>query len=61
MATLTDAQTDEPLAGKLYFNLHTEKKGGESCQSSADQSIMLFAFDPSAWRWDPAAIYARDR
>jgi hypothetical protein len=30
MATLTDAQADELLAGKLYFNVHTEKnKGGE--------------------------------
>ena len=29
-ATLTDAQADELLAGKLYFNVHTEKnKGGE--------------------------------
>jgi CHRD domain len=30
MATLTDAQAAELLAGKLYFNVHTEKnKGGE--------------------------------
>ncbi len=30
IATLTDAQADELLAGKLYFNVHTEKnKGGE--------------------------------
>jgi hypothetical protein len=29
MGTLTDAQTDELLAGKLCFNVHTEKKGGE--------------------------------
>jgi hypothetical protein len=30
MATLTDSQADELLAGKLYFNVHTEKnKGGE--------------------------------
>jgi hypothetical protein len=29
-ATLTDAQAAELLAGKLYFNVHTEKnKGGE--------------------------------
>jgi hypothetical protein len=29
-ATLTDAQADELVAGKLYFNVHTEKnKGGE--------------------------------
>jgi CHRD domain len=29
-ATLTDAQAGELLAGKLYFNVHTEKnKGGE--------------------------------
>jgi hypothetical protein len=29
-ATLTDAQAHELLAGKLYFNVHTEKnKGGE--------------------------------
>jgi hypothetical protein len=29
-ATLTDAQAEELLAGKLYFNVHTEKnKGGE--------------------------------
>jgi hypothetical protein len=29
-ATLTDAQADELLAGKLYFNVHTEKnRGGE--------------------------------
>jgi hypothetical protein len=29
-ATLTDAQAAERLAGKLYFNVHTEKhKGGE--------------------------------
>lgn len=31
-ATLTEAQADELLAGKLYFNVHTEKnKGGEIC------------------------------
>jgi hypothetical protein len=30
MATLTDAQADELLVGKLYFNVHSEKsKGGE--------------------------------